>query len=94
MAEMQNNIKNVQDNIKNIARGQQKQIESKDRRRLSEWLSPLSPYARHYENQKQRVDGTGKWLLEDPTFLEWSTASFPSVLFCSGDPGVGKTILS
>ncbi|KIW20768.1 hypothetical protein PV08_01346 [Exophiala spinifera] len=87
-------IKNVQDNIENLARGQQQQIERKDRRKLSEWLSPLIPYARHYENQKQRVNGTGKWLLEDSLFLEWSTATSPSVLFCYGDPGAGKTILS
>ncbi|KAE8147319.1 hypothetical protein BDV25DRAFT_169222 [Aspergillus avenaceus] len=59
------------------------------------WLSPLSPSARHYENQKRRVEGTGIWLFEDPDFLDWFSESPSSrVLFCYGDPGVGKTIIS
>ena len=62
---------------------------------IFEWLSPLSPSARHFENQKKRVKHTGTWLLNNPKFLDWSAkiAKY-QVLCCYGDPGAGKTIIS
>ena len=43
-----------------------------------------------------RVDGVGNWLLETNEFREWRSnggGADKAVLFCSGDPGVGKTYL-
>ena len=62
---------------------------------MFKWLSPLSPSARHFENQKKRVEGTGEWLIENPKFVEWSSkiAKFQT-LCCYGHPGAGKTIIS
>ncbi|PGG95107.1 hypothetical protein AJ79_10258, partial [Helicocarpus griseus UAMH5409] len=65
------------------------------RERIFQWLSPLSPSARHSESREQRVEGTGIWLLEDPKFFDWSS-EIPKfqTLCCYGDPGVGKTVIS
>lgn len=65
------------------------------RHKLSEWLSPIVPSARHFENQKQRAEQTGRWLLEDVVFHAWLSLDAPQrTLFCYGDPGAGKTIIS
>uniref|UniRef100_A0A093VM92 Ankyrin repeat domain-containing protein 50 n=1 Tax=Talaromyces marneffei PM1 TaxID=1077442 RepID=A0A093VM92_TALMA len=73
---------------------QQTQL-SKERQDIYQWLSPLNISARHSENQKTRVDGTGLWLLEHVEFGNWlsQTVKFQT-LCCYGDPGAGKTILS
>ena len=44
--------------------------------------------------QADRVNGVGGWLLERDEFREWSSSQGvpeKAVLFCYGDPGVGKT---
>ena len=61
---------------------------------IRQWLSPLEPQNRHRGVQADRVSGVGGWLLETKEFREWSGSegeSEQSVLFCYGDPGVGKT---
>jgi len=62
--------------------------------RIKQWLSPLEPQYRHQGVQKNRVSGVGGWLLERSEFREWSgSRGVPdqAVLFCYGNPGVGKT---
>ncbi|KAE8377394.1 hypothetical protein BDV26DRAFT_304958 [Aspergillus bertholletiae] len=81
-----------QKTIKTMVKGLARNQEQKD---LFRWLSPLSPSARHSENQKVRVEGTSVWILEDPRFLYWSGESPNSqALCCFGNPGAGKTIIS
>jgi len=61
---------------------------------IKKWLSPLTPQGRHQSVQSNRVEGVGGWLLESNEFREWSGAQGvleKTVLFCYGDPGVGKT---
>ena len=61
---------------------------------IKQWLSPLEPRYRHQSVQADRVNGVGGWLLERNEFREWSGsqgALKQAVLFCYGDPGVGKT---
>ena len=60
------------------------------------WLSPLEPNTRHNGLRNDRFDGVGDWLLETSEFREWRGSqggADQAVLFCSGDPGVGKTYL-
>jgi len=60
------------------------------------WLSPLEPYNRHQTVRADRFDGGGDWLLEMREFREWRCSeggTDKAVLFCSGNPGAGKTYL-
>jgi len=60
------------------------------------WLSPLEPRNRHQDLRTDRFDGVGDWFLETREFREWrggEGGADEAVLFCSGNPGVGKTYL-
>jgi len=63
---------------------------------VRQWLSPLKPEIRHNDVRANRFDGIGNWLLETSEFQEWrggEGGAEKAVLFCSGNPGVGKTYL-
>jgi len=65
---------------------------------LLTWLSPLDPGLRHSDIQERRVKDVGGWLMETKEFRTWSGLSGggegdEAVLFCYGNPGVGKTFI-
>ena len=63
---------------------------------IMSWLSPLKPGNRHHDVRTKRFKGAGDWILEKREFQEWRRGGGGddrAVLFCSGDPGVGKTYL-
>ena len=60
---------------------------------IMRWLSPLEPSNRHQGVRTGRFAGVGDWLLETREFREWRGGTDKAVLFCSGNPGVGKTYL-
>ena len=63
---------------------------------IMRWLSPLDPRGKHHDVRTDRLDGVGNWVLETNEFREWRSGeggADKSVLFCYGDPGVGKTYL-
>ena len=63
---------------------------------IMKWLSPLDPRRRHQDLRTDRLDGVGNWLLGTNEFREWRSnqgGADKAVLFCYGDPGVGKTYL-
>jgi len=67
-----------------------------ERAKLLNWLSPLQPRVRHNDVRARRVDGLGEWFLRSDEFLRWrdGICEFDkATLFCSGNPGVGKTFL-
>ena len=62
------------------------------------WLSPLDPKLRHQDIRDYRVENIGEWFLQTEEFRSWYTGgkggdSDNAVLFCSGNPGVGKTYI-
>jgi len=62
------------------------------------WLSPLEPRIRHQDIRTRRADNVGEWLLQTGEFQRWRDSDQHEgrghgVLFCCGDPGVGKTYL-
>ena len=64
--------------------------------RITSWLSPLEPDGRHHKVRTNRYDGVRGWVLETREFYEWTggdDGADKAVLFCSGNPGVGKTYL-
>ena len=69
-----------------------------ERSQILTWLSPLEPRLRHKDIQENRVKKIGKWVLQTEEFTRWCASgggseSDRAVLFCYGDPGVGKTFI-
>ena len=68
-----------------------------DKKPVLEWLSPLEPSQRQRAIGIDRVAGVGSWFLLANQFIQWSeggrSTTTKPVLFCYGDPGVGKTYL-
>ena len=57
------------------------------------WLS-RQPYQEYHEQiQKKALAGTGRWLLEDPSYAEWHRGSSSSLLWLHGKVGAGKSTL-
>jgi len=67
-----------------------------EKAKVLNWLSPLQPHVRHNDVRNRRQDGLGEWFLQTDEFLRWRDGkgeSGKATLFCSGNPGVGKTFL-
>ena len=69
-----------------------------DRSGLLTWLSPLDPGLRHCDIQERRVNNVGEWLMGTEEFKRWrglggEGEGDEAVLFCYGNPGVGKTFI-
>ena len=65
---------------------------------LLTWLSPLDPGLRHSDIQERRVGNVGEWLMGSEEFKRWCRLDGggeddKAVLFCYGNPGVGKTFI-
>ena len=63
---------------------------------MMRWLSLLELNNRHQSVRTDRFGGVGDWLLETNEYREWRSGeggAENAVLFCSGNPGVGKTYL-
>jgi len=89
------NVGNVTDSYKNVWNNCQISVRD-GKRQILEWLSPLAPRERHRAVSEGRVEGVGDWLLRTNEFGKWSRSEDQAVhpvLFCYGDPGVGKTYL-
>ena len=68
------------------------------RSQLLAWLSPLNPGLRHCDIQERRVNHVGEWLMGTEEFKTWCGLGGDGeddkpVLFCYGNPGVGKTFI-
>jgi len=69
-----------------------------ERSQILAWLSPLEPRLRHQDVRDRRVEEIGEWLLQTEEFSSWCVGNEGgeldnAVLFCYGDPGVGKTFI-
>ena len=69
-----------------------------DRTNILAWLSPLDPGLRHQDIRDRRVENIGDWVLQTEEFRNWYAGSKgggsdKAVLFCYGNPGVGKTYI-
>ncbi|KAJ7591828.1 ankyrin repeat-containing domain protein [Mycena floridula] len=86
----------VQDLIEPISVGihqVQAQSMTADLRAFANWLSPLNFEATQYNFVSSCTPSTGEWLLADAEFRRW-IAGHVGILWCPGDPGVGKTMLA
>ncbi|KAF7291200.1 ANK-REP-REGION domain-containing protein [Mycena indigotica] len=63
-----------------------------ERSKVINWISPINMFPRHQAIQNERQENTSDWLLQHPEFLGWKEHS-GRILWCSGIPGMGKTVL-
>ena len=66
---------------------------SKEYSKCMRALGPSNPDATRYKIPRW-VTGTCTWLLDDPRYLEWINGSEKALLWVTGAPGSGKTVLS
>jgi ankyrin repeat domain-containing protein 50 len=59
-----------------------------------DWLSVINMDNKQQDIYSRRHADTGTWLLENKSFLKWLHDDQGSLLWCPGEPGVGKTVLS
>ncbi|KAJ7577684.1 hypothetical protein C8J56DRAFT_1113091 [Mycena floridula] len=94
--QMNIHVDHVMDKVTKIAAGT-KQIQAHnmnaDLREFSEWLSPIDFQAIQQNHLAKRAPGTGRWLAADVEFQRWTDGEI-KILWCPGNPGVGKTILA
>jgi len=86
-----NNINSLNTTVNNVT-------VADDRSNLLARLSPLNPKLRHQDIRNRRVEDVGEWVFQTEEFRSWCVGSGGSesdkaVLFCYGDPGVGKTFI-
>ena len=89
------NVGNVTDSYNKVWNNCEISV-SDEKRQILQWLSPMAPQERHQAVREHRVDGVGDWFLRTNEFERWHTGEDQAVnpvLFCHGDPGVGKTYL-
>ncbi|KAF8998290.1 hypothetical protein BDQ17DRAFT_820175 [Cyathus striatus] len=68
-------------------------VNKKKLNEIMEWLSPLDFSATHSNILDQLTPGTASWIYTNSKFRTW--LSQPSgMLWCPGDPGVGKTFIA
>ncbi|RPA90145.1 ankyrin [Choiromyces venosus 120613-1] len=67
-----------------------------DKPQILQWLSPLEPQKRHQQICDNWHDGVGEWIFDRDEIVKWRTEEDGShpVIFCEGNPGIGKTHLS
>lgn len=57
---------------------------AQERLQILQWISKSEYGAHHLSFRKQRLDGTGEWLLAHPKFQDWQNSSESSILWLHG----------
>ena len=65
----------------------------KEHSKMMHWLSSVNFWGKQVDLFERAQRGTGTWIFEDKRFKSW-LAGRPQLLWCQGDAGAGKTILS
>ncbi|KAI9878652.1 MAG: hypothetical protein M1830_000323 [Pleopsidium flavum] len=73
----------------------EQQLKDEDAQKVLEWLSSSNMHQKQQDIYSRRQNNTGEWLLKEVTFVEWlTTDSSHPTLWCPGNPGSGKTVMS
>ena len=96
-AEVLNQLRDLENPINRIADQiaiHEKTLEETRYREVLDWLSPVHFKDHHRGYSKNRLQGSGDWLLNHREFLEWKASSASSILLLHGTAGSGKTYLA
>lgn len=61
--------------------------------KVLDWLSSIDCHSKQREVLSRRQEGTGEWLFESQEYRNWLDGKH-KLLWCSGSPGAGKTVLA
>ncbi|KAG6914859.1 hypothetical protein DXG01_014919, partial [Tephrocybe rancida] len=67
---------------------------SANQRRLRDWLNAPDYVSDFRVAINRYYGGTCEWILQKPSFVQWTSSTSTPTLFIRGIPGAGKTILS
>ncbi|KAH9957516.1 hypothetical protein BC827DRAFT_654119 [Russula dissimulans] len=90
---LMNDIHRALVNLQQLASEINKRTRDELQEKVRRWLSPPNPSINHNSARKAYREGSAEWFLHGNTFPEWKT-TIGSLLWISGKPGSGKTILS
>ncbi|KAG1759274.1 hypothetical protein EDD22DRAFT_849351 [Suillus occidentalis] len=97
---VRNTLKDVDRGVKEVGRGVQelKEIQEahkmdEERRKLLEWMNPVSCIEKHDISHRQRNPETGRWIFHTDQYMAWDKSD-RAFLWLNGQPGSGKTILA
>ena len=80
--------------LKAVRKEQSEWLQSETTGKILDWLSPLEYCHKQRDIASKRHEGTGKWFLVSEKFAAWLSGSADSVLWCPGEPGAGKTVIT
>ncbi|KAJ5522431.1 hypothetical protein N7527_006546 [Penicillium freii] len=81
-------------NIMSVATATYKRVAGIDQEQMRQYLYSLFPASDNLlRSRPNACPGTGKWFLNSQDVENWRTGD-PSLLWCYGAPGVGKSLLS
>ncbi|KAJ7582134.1 ankyrin repeat-containing domain protein, partial [Mycena floridula] len=86
-------VQNISDKLTPMVERVQSHLMSDDMRKFADWLSRLDFQTTQQHLISQWTPGTVDWFIENAKFQDWTAGKF-GVLWCPGEPGVGKTILA
>ncbi|KAH0538033.1 hypothetical protein FGG08_005345 [Glutinoglossum americanum] len=70
------------------------QLYNEERMEVLGWLSSVAHNEKQNDTLRRRHGNTGMWFLELAEFQLWLKGDAGNILWCKGDPGVGKTVLA
>ncbi|KAG1793063.1 uncharacterized protein HD556DRAFT_517086 [Suillus plorans] len=93
LKEVKHEIQQVNWTLQEHSAAQKVREQAKERRKLLEWMNPVSCEEKHATSRGQRNLGTGCWIFQNDQFVAWNN-SYRAFLWLNGQAGHGKTILT
>ncbi|KAK6543470.1 hypothetical protein TWF694_000216 [Orbilia ellipsospora] len=87
--ELSPTVSRIDENVKSVKR----RLDKEEDRQIFRWLTETDYGNIQDDKISQRTEGTGGWVLKSAEFLEWYR-DYMQTLFCPGDPGTGKSIIT
>ena len=97
----QNETYEIAQGIKGIQSYQEGKVrlsrDKEDIKKKQDILSALTTIdfeASHADISSRRAKDTGQWIVMSPEYVNWRDKDHPTILWCPGIPGAGKTVLA
>ncbi|KAK6005809.1 hypothetical protein QM012_007451 [Aureobasidium pullulans] len=90
---LQNSVKEIKENIEEIAERNEESRQEIHHDRIRSWLSPADPWINYNRALGTRHSGSGAWFLQSQQYLQWKS-SIRASLWLHGLAGCGKTVLT